>query len=204
MNILLVAEGCLMMQFRNNAVYAVAVFMLLLLILRPKKEKLGILILGICLVLGETGMRNVIQTAIGTRLEAPKIEAYSVPIQQFARVAYYHGEELEAQDPEPGGIAGKICAERSLGCLLCAAGGYHQGRGKCFGIYGEFQAVFERLATSGQTVSERVPGAFLELTRGYWFWDDFSWAGKSGLWHRHKVWCALYLYFLGNRRLWQY
>ena len=40
MNILLVAEGCLMMQFRNNAVYAVAVFMLLLLILRPKKEKL--------------------------------------------------------------------------------------------------------------------------------------------------------------------
>ena len=74
--------------------------MLLLLILRPKKEKLGILILGICLVLGETGMRNVIQTAIGTRLEAPKIEAYSVPIQQFARVAYYHGEELEAQDPE--------------------------------------------------------------------------------------------------------
>ena len=100
MNILLVAEGCLMMQFRNNAVYAVAVFMLLLLILRPKKEKLGILILGICLVLGETGMRNVIQTAIGTRLEAPKIEAYSVPIQQFARVAYYHGEELEAQDPE--------------------------------------------------------------------------------------------------------
>ena len=41
-----------MMQFRNNAVYAVAVFMLLLLILRPKKEKLGILILGICLVLG--------------------------------------------------------------------------------------------------------------------------------------------------------
>ena len=81
MNILLVAEGCLMMQFRNNAVYAVAVFMLLLLILRPKKEKLGILILGICLVLGETGMRNVIQTAIGSPVEAPKIEAYSVPIQ---------------------------------------------------------------------------------------------------------------------------
>lgn len=38
MNILLVAEGCLMMQFRNNAVYAVAVFMLLLLILRPKRK----------------------------------------------------------------------------------------------------------------------------------------------------------------------
>ena len=149
-----------MMQFRNNAVYAVAVFMLLLLILRPKKEKLGILILGICLVLGETGMRNVIQTAIGTRLEAPKIEAYSVPIQQFARVAYYHGEELEVQDPELAALLEKICAERSLGCLLCAAGRYHQGRGKCFGIYGEFQAVFERLATSGQTVSERVPRCF--------------------------------------------
>lgn len=117
MNILLVAEGCLMMQFRNNAVYAVAVFMLLLLILRPKKEKLGILILGICLVLGETGMRNVIQTVIGTRLEAPKIEAYSVPIQQFARVAYYHGEELEVQDPELAALLENMCRE-IIGMLI--------------------------------------------------------------------------------------
>ena len=38
MNILLVAEGCLMMQFRNNAVYAVAVFMLLLLSCGRKRK----------------------------------------------------------------------------------------------------------------------------------------------------------------------
>ena len=103
----------------------------------------------------------MIQTAIGTRLEAPKIEAYSVPIQQFARVAYYHGEELEAQDPELAALLEKYVPRDHWDAdILCAAGGYHQGRGKCFGIYGEFQAVFERLATSGQTVSERVPGCF--------------------------------------------
>lgn len=62
-------------------------------------------------------MRNVIQTVIGTRLEAPKIEAYSVPIQQFARVAYYHGEELEAQDPELAALLENMCRE-IIGMLI--------------------------------------------------------------------------------------
>lgn len=180
MNILLVAEGCLMMQFRNNAVYAVAVFMLLLLILRPKKEKLGILILGICLVLGETGMRNVIQTAIGTRLEAPKIEAYSVPIQQFARVAYYHGEELEAQDPELAALLEKYVPRDHWDAYYAPLADTIKGAVNA-SAYTENSRQFLR---DWLRVGKRYPNefldAFLELTRGYWFWDDFSWAENLG------------------------
>ena len=180
MNILLVAEGCLMMQFRNNAVYAVAVFMLLLLILRPKKEKLGILILGICLVLGETGMRNVIQTVIGTRLEAPKIEAYSVPIQQFARVAYYHGEELEAQDPELAALLEKYVPRDHWDAYYAPLADTIKGAVNA-SAYTENSRQFLR---DWLRVGKRYPNefldAFLELTRGYWFWDDFSWAENLG------------------------
>ena len=180
MNILLVAEGCLMMQFRNNAVYAVAVFMLLLLILRPKKEKLGILILGICLVLGETGMRNVIQTAIGTRLEAPKIEAYSVPIQQFARVAYYHGEELEVQDPELAALLEKYVPRDHWDAYYAPLADTIKGAVNA-SAYTENSRQFLR---DWLRVGKRYPNefldAFLELTRGYWFWDDFSWAENLG------------------------
>lgn len=180
MNILLVAEGCLMMQFRNNAVYAVAVFMLLLLILRPKKEKLGILILGICLVLGETGMRNVIQTAIGTRLEAPKIEAYSVPIQQFARVAYYHGEELEVQDSELAALLEKYVPRDHWDAYYAPLADTIKGAVNA-SAYTENSRQFLR---DWLRVGKRYPNefldAFLELTRGYWFWDDFSWAENLG------------------------
>lgn len=180
MNILLVAEGCLMMQFRNNAVYAVAVFMLLLLILRPKKEKQGILILGICLVLGETGMRNVIQTAIGTRLEAPKIEAYSVPIQQFARVAYYHGEELEVQDPELAALLEKYVPRDHWDAYYAPLADTIKGAVNA-SAYTENSRQFLR---DWLRVGKRYPNefldAFLELTRGYWFWDDFSWAENLG------------------------
>lgn len=180
LNILLVVEGCLMMQFRNNAVYAVAVFMVLLLILRPKKEKLGILILGICLVVGETGTRNVIHTAIGTQLGVPKIEAYSVPIQQFARVAYYHGKELEKQDPEMAELLKKYVDRDKWGRYYAPLADSI----KSTVTVAPYTDDPKQLLTDWMKVAKRYPNefldAFLELTRGYWFWDDFSWAENLG------------------------
>lgn len=180
MNILLVVEGCLMMQFRNNAVYAVTVFMVLLLILRPRKEKLGILLLGICLVAGETATRNVIQTAIGTQLGAPEIEAYSVPIQQFARVAYYHGEELEEQDPELAELLEKYVAREEWGDYYAPLADSIKSTVNA-ASYTDDQ---KQLLTDWLRVAKRYPNefldAFLELTRGYWFWDDYSWAENLG------------------------
>lgn len=182
MNVLLVVEGCLMMQFRNNAIYAVTVFMLLLLIFRPKKEKLGILVLGLCLVLGEIGMRNVIHIAIGNQLgmEAPKIEAYSVPIQQFARVAYYHGEELEAQDPEMAALLEKYVGRDHWDSYYAPIADSVKGTV----TPAPYTNDHRQLLKDWLRVAKRYPNefldAFLELTRGYWFWDDFSWAENLG------------------------
>lgn len=182
MNVLIVVEGCLMMQFRNNAIYAVTVFMLLLLILRPKKEKLGILVLGLCLVLGEIGMRNVIHIAIGNQLgmEAPKIEAYSVPIQQFARVAYYHGEELEAQDPEMAALLEKYVGRDHWDSYYAPIADSVKGTV----TPAPYTNDHRQLLKDWLRVAKRYPNefldAFLELTRGYWFWDDFSWAENLG------------------------
>lgn len=169
-----------MMQFRNNAVYAVAVFMLLLLILQPKKEKLGILILGICLVLGEVGTRNVIHTAIGTQLGAPKIEAYSVPIQQFARVAYYHGEELETQNPELAEVLEKYVARDRWDAYYAPLADTIKSTvnaGSYTDDHGQFLRDWMRM---GRQYPNEFLDAFLELTRGYWFLDDFSWAENLG------------------------
>ena len=180
MDILLVVEGCLMMQFRNNAIYAVAVFMVLLLILRPKKEKLGILILGICLVVGEVAARNVIHTAIGTQLGAPKIEAYSVPIQQFSRVAYYHGEELEEQDPEMAELLKKYVGRDKWNAYYAPLADSIKSTVNPDHYLGDQK----ELLADWLRVAKRYPNefldAFLELTRGYWFWDDFSWAENLG------------------------
>ena len=180
MDIFWVVEGCLMMQFRNNAVYAVAVFMLILLLVRPKKEKVGILILGICLVVGEMGTRSVIKTAIGTQLGAPGIEAYSVPIQQFARVAYYHGEELEAQDPEMAELLKKYVAKEHWTDYYPPLADSVKGSTNP----GPYTTETIQLIKDWLKVGSRYPNefldAFLELTRGYWFFDDFSWAENLG------------------------
>lgn len=179
-NVLLVAEGCLMMQFRNNAVYAVAVFMLLLLVFRPKREKMGILILGLCLVLGEIGMRNVIHIAIGNQLGAPKIEAYSVPIQQFARVAYYHGEELEAQDPELASLLEKYVGRDHWNAYYAPLADTIKGSVDPSPYTDDAGQLLKDWLRVGRRYPNEFLDAFLELTRGYWFWDDFSWAENLG------------------------
>ena len=180
MNILLVAEGCLMMQFRNNAVYAVAVFLLFLLILLPKKEKLGILLLGLCLVVGEIGTRNVIHTAIGTQLGAPKIEAYSVPIQQFARVAYYHGKELDAQDPELAAVLEKYVDRDHWDAYYAPLADTIKGSVNPDPYTEDHAQLLKDWLRVGKRYPNEFLDAFLELTRGYWFFDDFSWAENLG------------------------
>ena len=180
MDVLLVVEGCLMMQFRNNAVYAVAVFFFLLLLLRPKKEKLEILLLGLCLVAGEMGLRSGIHTAIGTNLGVPKIEAYSVPIQQFARVAYYHGAELEEQDPEMAELLEKYVARDHWDAYYAPLADSIKGSVTPEPYTDEHEQLLKDWFQVGKKYPNEFLDAFLELTRGYWFWDDVSWAENLG------------------------
>ncbi len=178
--VLMVLEGSLMVQFRNNAIYAVAVFAILFVLLVPKREKLRVLLLGILLIVGGKGMQAGIKAAIGTKIEDAKTEAFSVPIQQFARVGHYHGARLQEED-----LATAVLLERYVPYdvwehynppISDAAKASVDGD-----VYTEDPI---RLIKDWVHIGRQFPNefldAFLELTRGYWFWDDVSWAECLG------------------------
>ncbi len=171
LEVLIVLEGCIMMQFRSNALYAVAVFALLFLILTPRREKLRVLLLSVALVAGGRGTGILIKHAIGTQIPAPKVEMFSVPIQQMARVAYCHWDNLdeavirELERAMPGGVWQSYnppIADTVKGSVNTQ---YFSEN------YGGLLLFWAKL---GLQYPNEYLDAFLELTRGYWFWDDVS------------------------------
>ncbi len=177
LDFLLVAEGCLMMQFRNNAFYAVSVFMILFVIFAARKERLRILFLCVLLIVGGKLTGIAVKSAIGTELNSAKVEMFSVPIQQFARVGYYHGSSLDQftaleldsyvpwQDWEHYNPPLADTVKNSV-------------RSENFeGDYGRLLSLWVKL---GLQYPNEYVDAFLELTRGYWFLDDRSWAENLG------------------------
>lgn len=171
LEVVMALEGCVMMQFRNNAFYAVAVFVLLFLILVPKREKLRVFLLGAVLIAGGKGMGIAIKHALGTKIPAPKVEMFSVPIQQMARVAYYHWnvldesitQELDYAIPDEGwAYYNPPIADTVKNSV----------NGQYFSEnYGDLFSFWAKL---GLQYPNEYIDAFLELTRGYWFWDDVS------------------------------
>jgi len=173
--------GCIMMQFRNNAIYAAAVFGVLWLVLSPRREKLRVLLLVLLLTAGGRVTGAVIKAVLGTELTSSKVEMYSVPIQQFARVGYYHGSELDegtwllldsyisAQDWENYNPPIADTVKGRVG-------------GTTFPVTweGHTARLFADWCKIGLQYPNEYIDAFLELTRGYWFWDDRSYAECLG------------------------
>lgn len=177
LEILMVLEGCIMAQFRNNAFYAVAVFMVLFFILTPKKEKLRVLLLGVLLIAGCRVTDTVITKAIGTKIKKPKVEMFSVPIQQMARVGYYHENELDDEISAllDSYIPRAIWKNYNPPIADTVKNSVHTE--KFSENYGE---LFSSWAKLGLRYPNEYIDAFLELTRGYWFLDDTSWAENLG------------------------
>ena len=97
MDVLWVLEGIVMMLFRNNALYAMAVFAIFYLLLSKKGQRLRILVLCILLVVGGKGALEGVQAALGTQIRGSKIEMMSVPILQLGRVPGEYGRKVETQ-----------------------------------------------------------------------------------------------------------
>lgn len=176
-DVLMVLEGCVMVQFRNNAFYAAAVFMVLFVFLVPKKEKLRMLLLCVLLTAGSKGTQIAIQEAIGTELKGAKIEMFSVPLQQFARVGYYHGSEL---DEFTALELDSYVPWQDWSAYYPPLADTIKGRARSESFeknYGQLLSFWVRL---GLQYPNEYLDAFLELTRGYWFWDDISWAENLG------------------------
>lgn len=177
MEALMVLEGCIMAQFRNNAFYAVAVFMLLFFALTPKKEKLRVFLLSVLLIAGCRVTDIVITKAIGTELTKPKVEMFSVPIQQMARVGYYHENELDEETSAllDSYIPRKMWKYYNPPIADTVKNGVNTV--KFSENYGELFSFWAKL---GLRYPNEYIDAFLELTRGYWFLDDTSWAENLG------------------------
>lgn len=178
-DVLMVLEGCLMTQFRNNAWYALAVFAVSFFALSPRKEKIRVFLLCVLLLAGSKGMAAGIKAAIGTKMDAPKSEMYSVPIQQFARVGVRHGQELDRETykrlvyylNEEVWDAYNPPISDTVKINMDSEG---------FGNETDLMRLLSDWLYIGARYPNEFLDAFLELTRGYWFWDDVSWAEVLG------------------------
>lgn len=181
LDLLIILEGSLMMQFRNNCFYAVAVFGVCWFLLSAGKERLRVLLLCVLLLAGGKGMDAGIKAALGTQLGTAKVEMFSVPIQQFARVGYYHGKEM---DGETRALLNSYVPEEdwayynppiadstktSVGVTTFATA-----------WDGHYMQLFQDWLKLGMQYPNEYIDAFLELTRGYWFLDDRSYAECLG------------------------
>ena len=106
-NIIIIFSGILMMQFRKNGIYGFAIFTIITLIamiisITKKKDNNKrnaitlVLVCTITLVIGLLSM-NIIRLSLNAG-KGPEKEKYSVIIQQFARIAYYHSDTLSEED----------------------------------------------------------------------------------------------------------
>lgn len=168
--------GVLMVLFRNNAIYAIAIFLIFAVFLVEKKEKIRALLVGVILLaLGALAKEGIID-AIGTEIRAPKAEMYSVIMQSFARVGARHGDVLDMDvyrtisryvpedcwknytphisDPVKGRVA-QVYAET-----------WEPNLGK---------VILDWIGVGLKYPNEYID-SFLQMTAGYWFLDDVKWA----------------------------
>lgn len=181
MDVLLVLDGILMILFRNNALYAVAVFAVVFLILGRKRERIRVLALCMVLVLGGKFSMEGLQLAINPAGRGSSIEMCSVLLAQFARVGYYHGEELDA---ETYALLDTYVSEEYWELynptLVDAVKSWVAWSDYGSVWEGNMAEVLKAWAKIGLKYPNEYLDAFLALTCGYWFFDDVSWAVVLG------------------------
>ena len=181
-DVIWVLEGILMMLFRNNAIYAVAVFMILYCILAEKKQRLRLFTMLMIFVVGGKGALEGMHLILGTEIRGNKVEMCSVPIQQFARVGAFHENDMDEETRE---ILSKYLMEGNwrdynppLSDTVKNAVGAYIFSDSWDGHYGEVLLNWIKL---GMKYPNEYIDAFLALTNGYWFFDDLTWAEVLGV-----------------------
>lgn len=181
MDVIWVLEGILMILFRNNAIYAVAVFAVFYLIMGVIKQRLRILILCILLVVGGKGALEGLQFALGTTIRGSKLEMYNVPIQQMARVGYYHGDTMDEDTYE---LLNTYIPEKYWSTYNPPLGDtvrWPLGNDIYDTVWkGHMGEVLSAWAKIGMKYPNEYIDAFLVLNAGYWFLDDITWAEVFG------------------------
>lgn len=164
--------GILVMLFRNNAIYAFAVFAVFYVVW-SKKERLVILFLCVAVLLGGKFCAQGIQKAMDAG-SGSEVEMYSVFLHQFARVGLYQNDNL---DIEEYGIINKYVDSMYWNQYNPNIADGIKGN-VAVTTFGNWKDDILTMLKDWTKIGLRYPNdyidAFLELTRGYWFLDDVS------------------------------
>ncbi|MCM1100274.1 MAG: DUF6020 family protein [Clostridium sp.] len=187
-DILCVLTGILMMLFRNNAWYAMAVFGVLFVLCSRRGHRRQALILSLILIIGGKGALLGLQYGLDAS-SGNRIEKYSVLYQTMARVGRMQGAALseETHDlldwyvtEESWGSYNPVLAD-SIKTGVLYTNLYER---ESWNDMGEVLAVWARL---GLQYPNEYMDAFLDLTRGYWFLDDISHAEMLGVGREERM-----------------
>ena len=178
MEIPMVITAVIMMMFRYNALYAMAAFGMLSLIFAKGKEKLRIFLLCIIMVVGGKAAQEGIQHGLGTRFRGSEIEKYGLLVQQFARVGYYHSEDMR---PEIYELVGKYVPVYSWNYYFPSLADSSRSAVDFANVWKPDMAqVFQDWFTVGLAYPNEYLDAFLCVTEGFWFFDDRTYCEMQG------------------------
>lgn len=183
LNIIIVVSGSLMMLFRKNGIYGFVIYSIILVIVllislikkdsseskKVKKSVIAVIICAITILAGILTM-NVVKLSLHAG-SGPAIEKYSVMIQQFARVAYYHKDTLSQEDAEmidkylPG-----YSTDPQYNFSLADAPKYN-ANGEAFSDTSAFIHDWLHIVIN---YPEDCIDAYLGLISGYFFTDDIA------------------------------
>lgn len=178
LDICFVLVGILMILFRNNAIYAFVPFAIIYIIINRKEWIRTLIVCLLILVLGKSaglGLQYGLDAGTGSISEM-----CSVPMQQFARVGYLHGNELTEEDyacidwyvyDEYWQRYNPPIADTVK--ITVAADGIANWEENLFTTIGDWIKI-------GLHYPNEYLDAFFCLTSGYWFLDDVSYAEVLG------------------------
>lgn len=194
LDILWIGEGILMILFRNNALYAIVVFLIVYLFMAHPKQRMRILTLALCLILCGKGALEGVQHWIGTAIEVSEVEMFSVPIQQFGRVGYCHVDTLNEETKVliDTYVPQKIWPNYNPPIADTLKGDI--GASTFDNTWkGHYIDMFSAWINVGLQYPNEYIDAFLALTAGYWSFVDRTWAEVLGYGVEDRM-GALYTY----------
>lgn len=174
----MVVTAVLMMMFRYNALYAMAGFGVLSLFFQKGRERIRIFLLCVVMVAGGQAAKEGIQHGLGTEIRGSSVEKYSVLIQQFARVGYYHGEDM---DPEIYRLVDKYVSAESWERHMPALADASRSGVDFVRVWEpDMGQVLKDWLQVGLEYPNEYIDAFLCLTEGFWFVDDRTYCEMQG------------------------
>lgn len=178
MEIPLFLTAVMMMLFRYNALYAVAAFGVLSLVFAKGREKLRIFLLCALMTVGGKAAQEGLQHGLGTVIRGSDIEKYSLLLQQFARVGYLHGENM---DPEMYALVDKyVSADSWQDHMPALADASRAGVSFAEVWEPDMAQVVKDWFKVGLEYPNEYIDAFLCVTGGFWFPDDRTYCEMQG------------------------